>query len=628
MPLSLADVFDSSYYLTVNPEVKDLISQGQFQNELEHFEAIGIDQGLRFSPYIDIAYYKTVANPDLTSLSNGEALDHLLHQGIDEGRIFSPFIDLDYYRQVNSLSSLTNSDALLDLITEGLEAGLPFSPDVNLPEFRGSNPTLANQSLDDAFIELATYGFPLDEGRVRMGVGEGQGLISIPDEYLLGEDTQNLDGEIILTYSKSNNTVEWQFNFSGLPYKLDATRPEDVSTPYNQQPVSVEDGAWQLWLINRLGTVPTNYWYDGATGQLIGNEYDLFDSPLLGDTPTDINNDGILDQPRSIPSTHMVESPLFEGNPDGTGNLTYTTNYDKVLDPRGTGGTYVAFLPYVLDDADTVGVYYTEGGLPVSQAMDWDDVIADVRNGVSPLSVALSLEPNPKPEYLLSRDNTMIGAGLFYPNRIPEGIVNSVATNSYRFAEPIDFTNHATPPWPWRQNQQQESVVAETVFGSLYPDVIEVNGSNQLIFGGAEDDLIDASVPLLESGDISNEGFNRIYADSGNDTVILGTGDRIFGNDDDDRFFVTAGGNNTITGGEGADQFWIATAEIPEVANTITDFTSGEDVIGIAGLGVSFEELEINNNNGDALIAFNGNNLAILSNVDAASLVVEDFSIV
>ena len=54
-----------------------------------------------------------------------------------------------------------------------------------------------------------------------------------------------------------------------------------------------------------------------------------------------------------------------------------------------------------------------------------------------------------------------------------------------------------------------------------------------------------------------------------------------------------SGGDNILTGGAGADQFWIATAETPDATNIITDFTSGEDVLGIAGLGIGFDDLSI-----------------------------------
>ncbi|MEO0935459.1 MAG: calcium-binding protein, partial [Cyanobacteria bacterium J06641_2] len=54
-------------------------------------------------------------------------------------------------------------------------------------------------------------------------------------------------------------------------------------------------------------------------------------------------------------------------------------------------------------------------------------------------------------------------------------------------------------------------------FGTINADIVEVEGSNGIIFAGSSDDLIDAS--------ISSEGNNRIYASSGDDTVILGSSD-------------------------------------------------------------------------------------------------------
>ena len=156
------------------------------------------------------------------------------------------------------------------------------------------------------------------------------------------------------------------------------------------------------------------------------------------------------------------------------------------------------------------------------------------------------------------------------------------------------------------------------VFGSLGGDTIEVDGGNQLVFGGAEDDLIDAS--------LTSETGNRIYGQSGDDTLILGTGDRALGGDGDDRFFVLSDGDNLITGGAGMDQFWIATAEIPEEINTITDFTSGEDVIGLAGLGIGFADLSITQQDADTLIALGNDELAKLLGINAGSLSAADFA--
>ena len=155
------------------------------------------------------------------------------------------------------------------------------------------------------------------------------------------------------------------------------------------------------------------------------------------------------------------------------------------------------------------------------------------------------------------------------------------------------------------------------MFGSIGGDILEVAEGNQLIFAGDLNDLVDAS---------TGNGGNRIYTGSGDDTVILGTSDRAISGSGDDALFVTSGGDNTLTGGEGADQFWIATAEIPDSANIITDFTLSEDVIGIAGLGIGFEELSITTVEGDALIAATGSELAILQGVEAASLTEDNFA--
>ncbi|MEL7408265.1 MAG: SGNH/GDSL hydrolase family protein [Cyanobacteria bacterium J06558_2] len=162
----------------------------------------------------------------------------------------------------------------------------------------------------------------------------------------------------------------------------------------------------------------------------------------------------------------------------------------------------------------------------------------------------------------------------------------------------------------------EEITGIEAEFGTVAADIIEVEGSSQLIFAEDGNDLIDAS---------PGGGNNRIYGGSGDDTLILGTGDRIFGDAGDDSFFFTSGVDNTVTGGAGADQFWIATAEIPDAPNTITDFTVSEDLIGIAGLGIGFAGVNLTQQGDDALIAVTGSDLAILENIDVTSLSANDF---
>ena len=51
-------------------------------------------------------------------------------------------------------------------------------------------------------------------------------------------------------------------------------------------------------------------------------------------------------------------------------------------------------------------------------------------------------------------------------------------------------------------------------------------------------------------------------------------------------------------------------------------------MIGIAGLGVSFDDLSITQQGDDVLIAANNSDLAMLKAIDAASLGVDDFAFV
>jgi Ca2+-binding RTX toxin-like protein len=180
-----------------------------------------------------------------------------------------------------------------------------------------------------------------------------------------------------------------------------------------------------------------------------------------------------------------------------------------------------------------------------------------------------------------------------------------------------------------REATENGSAELTEVFGTTDNDILEAgldfSTSNNLVFAGEGDDLIDLS---------QSEGGNRAYGGSGSDVFLLGKSDleeiceadRLVGGDDSDRFFTLEGGENLVTGDEGADQFWIANAEIPESANTITDFQLGVDVLGISGLEIGFEDLSITQDGDNTLIATGEQDLAILLGVQADSLNADNFA--
>ena len=72
-----------------------------------------------------------------------------------------------------------------------------------------------------------------------------------------------------------------------------------------------------------------------------------------------------------------------------------------------------------------------------------------------------------------------------------------------------------------------------------------------------------------------------------------------------------------ITGNRGDDQYIIANGVIPESANTITDFVTGDDLLVIQDLGASFSDLNFRDSADGAIVALNGEDLVVLTNRNA-----------
>ena len=101
--------------------------------------------------------------------------------------------------------------------------------------------------------------------------------------------------------------------------------------------------------------------------------------------------------------------------------------------------------------------------------------------------------------------------------------------------------------------------------------------------------------------------------------------DRLIGNEGSEAFgtsfFAIDGGDNVITGG--------ANAELPASANTITDFTLSEDVLGIGGIETitEFDDLTLTQDGADTVISVGDADLAILLGINEGDLGADQFVI-
>ncbi|OYD88966.1 phytase [Nostoc sp. 'Peltigera membranacea cyanobiont' 213] len=183
------------------------------------------------------------------------------------------------------------------------------------------------------------------------------------------------------------------------------------------------------------------------------------------------------------------------------------------------------------------------------------------------------------------------------------------------------------------QNGAAENTSADGGNGDDVITVVEANGVNNL-FGAEGNDtltIIEGSRQSLFGGSgndtlTSNGSNNRLYGGSGDDKLFSNVNDSLFGGDGDDVLFAGQQGSNRLSGGTGADQFWIANASLPASKNIITDFTIGIDKIGLGGIGVTqFSAIALLQQGSDTLVKTGNTELVLLQGITSTSLTVNDF---
>ncbi|MBW4453324.1 MAG: esterase-like activity of phytase family protein [Nostoc indistinguendum CM1-VF10] len=180
------------------------------------------------------------------------------------------------------------------------------------------------------------------------------------------------------------------------------------------------------------------------------------------------------------------------------------------------------------------------------------------------------------------------------------------------------------------QNGPAQNTTADGGNGNDVVTVVEASGSNNLLGAEGDDSLtvIEGSRQLLFGGSSndtlrSSGSNNRLYGGSGDDKLFSSVNDSLFGGDGDDVLFAGQQGGNRLSGGAGADQFWIANANVPTSNNIVTDFAIGIDKIGLGGIRVS--NLTLLQQGSDTLVKTGNIELASLVGIASTSLTINDF---
>jgi Ca2+-binding RTX toxin-like protein len=161
----------------------------------------------------------------------------------------------------------------------------------------------------------------------------------------------------------------------------------------------------------------------------------------------------------------------------------------------------------------------------------------------------------------------------------------------------------------------------DMVFGGKSQDLILGSEGNDSLFGQLEDDTLcggagDDVLNGNENNDLIDgcEGNDTIYGGEDNDTLLGCVGDD----------FLSGGlGNDSLIGGLGNDTFVLG---VNRGFDIISDFVKGQDFIGLSR-GLSFNQLEISQDNNSALIKLKGSGevIASLTGVNASLIAVNDF---
>lgn len=218
-------------------------------------------------------------------------------------------------------------------------------------------------------------------------------------------------------------------------------------------------------------------------------------------------------------------------------------------------------------------------------------LITDFEDGID----LLGLTPNISPAKLRLRaegDNTIV---FWQGTEIATLLGVSVDNVTY----PDDFTDVT----PQTGQQIQGTSKNDTLTGTGGSDEIDGKGGSDQISGRAGDDDL-----------IGGDGNDRIAGDKGNDSLTGDNGDDVLNGGNGDDTLSAGNGNDQLTGGAGADLFLL---DLKTGRTIINDFQDGLDTFSL-GTGISSRTIRITQSGADTIITSNGQELAVVKNIQAS----------
>lgn len=149
-PVPFVNLFNESFYLAKNPDVKSAVQAGNFVSGLQHFYLFGQREGRQPSAYWDEKYY-LARNPDVaaavTAGTWASGYAHFASVGQKEGRDVSPYFSERFYLAMNpdvasAVVSGVQRSGYEHWINFGLKEKREFSPIYSESIYLNSNPDI------------------------------------------------------------------------------------------------------------------------------------------------------------------------------------------------------------------------------------------------------------------------------------------------------------------------------------------------------------------------------------------------------------------------------------------------------------------------------------------------------